>query len=157
MTQPLDIASSEDAMPHDPLADFLCFSVYSAGHAFNRAYKPILERLGLTYAQYLAIVALTDRADLTVGELGDRLYLESSTLTPLLKRLEAGGLVSRRRDAADERVVRVALTEAGRALAEEARCVPAEITRSTGLSADQLRRLNAEIKALRESLRAAKP
>jgi DNA-binding MarR family transcriptional regulator len=137
----------------DPLADFLCFSVYSAGLAFNRAYKPILDRLGLTYLQYLAIVALTDQTDLTVGELGGRLDLESSTLTPLLKRLEAAGFVTRRRDPADERVVRIALTPAGRALAEEARCVPSEIGKSIGLSAQQLDTLNGQIKLLRANLR----
>jgi DNA-binding MarR family transcriptional regulator len=151
-----DIANKDTparAQDSDPFEGFLCFSIYSASLAFNRAYKPILDRLGLTYVQYLAIVALGQRDGQTVGELGRKLFLESSTLTPLIKRLEASGLVSRTRDSGDERVVRVALTERGRAVARDASCVPAEIFAATKLSPGDLQRMDAELKRLRETLR----
>jgi DNA-binding MarR family transcriptional regulator len=135
----------------------LCFSVYAASHAFNRVYKPILDRIGLTYPQYLAMLALWQADDQTVGALGRRLSLESSTLTPLLKRLEAMGHVVRRRDAQDERQVRVALTGRGRALQAEADGAGACILRATGLPRAEVERLNAELIRLREALgRAAK-
>lgn len=106
--------------PHDSrkLPNFLCFAVYSANLAFGRVYKPILDRLGLTYTQYIALIALGDEDDQTVGALGEKLFLESNTLTPILKKLEAGGNIERRRDPADERQVRVRLTQAGRRLLE---------------------------------------
>src|SRR5438874_8124185 len=97
---------SEDALR---FSDFLCFAVYSASHAFNRVYKPLLDELGLTYPQYLVMVLLWEQDDQTVGSLGEKLFLESSTLTPLLKRLEALGQVKRNRDQVDERQVRVRL------------------------------------------------
>lgn len=100
------------------LSNFLCFAVYSANLAFGRAYKPILDKLGLTYTQYIAMVALSDADDQTVGALGEKLFLESNTLTPLLKKLEAMGYIRRLRDPADERQVRVSLTPAGRGLLE---------------------------------------
>ena len=89
------------------LDEFLCFAVYSASHAFNRVYKPLLDKLGLTYPQYLAMVVLWEHGDQTVGSLGEKLFLESSTLTPMLKRLEVMGYIARVRDAIDERQVRV--------------------------------------------------
>jgi MarR family transcriptional regulator, organic hydroperoxide resistance regulator len=98
------------------LSTFLCFAVYSANLAFGRAYKPILDKLGLTYTQYIALVALAEADDQTVGELGEKLFLESNTLTPILKKLESLGYLDRRRDPADERQVRLALTDAGRDL-----------------------------------------
>ena len=98
------------------LSNFLCFAVYSANLAFGRAYKPILEALGLTYTQYIALVALAEEDDQTVGTLGEKLFLESNTLTPMLKKLEQAGYVSRQRDPADERQVRISLTVQGRAL-----------------------------------------
>jgi DNA-binding MarR family transcriptional regulator len=134
------------------LGAFLCFAIYSAGHAFNRVYAPLLSALGLTYPQYLALVALWEDDDQTVGSLGDRLLLESSTLTPLLKRLEVMGYVARRRDAADERQVRVTLTEAGRALRDKAAEVPGCIADAAGLDADTARRLLGEITNLRDAL-----
>jgi DNA-binding MarR family transcriptional regulator len=100
------------------LSSFLCFAVYSANLAYGRAYKPILDKLGLTYTQYIAMVALSDADDQTVGALGEKLFLESNTLTPLLKKLEAMGYIRRLRDPADERQVRVSLTPAGRGLVE---------------------------------------
>ena len=101
------------------LPQYLCFALYSANLAFGRAYKPILEAAGLTYTQYIALVALSDQDHQTVGELGKKLFLESNTLTPLLKKLERMGYVERRRDPADERQVRVSLTDSGRSLVEK--------------------------------------
>lgn len=140
---------------HLRLADFLCFAVYSANHAFTRVYKPLLDELGLTYPQYLAMVVLWEKDGQTVGEIGERLFLESSTLTPLLKRLEANGLVHRFRDAKDERVVRVSLTEAGRALRAKATGVPPCIFAATGGRMEDLVRLKDELVALRETLETA--
>jgi MarR family transcriptional regulator, organic hydroperoxide resistance regulator len=151
-------------MPHAPagtasvpeLDDFLCFAIYSAGHAFNRVYQPLLEELGLTYPQYLVMVSLWAKDDQTVGALGDKLFLESSTLTPLLKRLESMGYLARRRDPSDERQVRIGLTKTGAALRGKARNVPECILEATGLSPAALRRLQHEIAALRENLLKAK-
>ncbi|EGE59640.1 UNVERIFIED_ORG: DNA-binding MarR family transcriptional regulator [Rhizobium esperanzae] len=100
------------------LSNFLCFAVYSANLAFGRAYKPILDALGLTYTQYIAMVALSEEDDQTVSTLGEKLFLESNTLTPILKKLESVGFITRHRDPADERQVRVSLTPAGRDLLE---------------------------------------
>ena len=144
-------------MPPSPslkLQDQLCYAVYSAALAINRAYKPALDDLGLTYPQYLAMLVLWERDGLAVKEIADRLMLESSTLTPLLKRLEAAGLAVRRRSAEDERQVLVELTDAGRALQERAACVPTTMLAGSGLKVDDLRRLNREIRALRDSLAA---
>src|SRR5437879_6243363 len=95
------------------LDDFLCFAVYSANLAFHRVYKPLLDELGLTYPQYLVLVVLYEQDDQTVGDLGDKLFLDSSTLTPLLKRMEGVGYVTRQRDPEDERQVRIRLTPRG--------------------------------------------
>jgi DNA-binding MarR family transcriptional regulator len=103
----------------------LCFALYAASRAMTRAYGPVLEPLGLTYPQYLVMLVLWETDDRTVGELGDRLGLDSGTLTPLLKRLEQRELIGRSRDPADERVVRIRLTDAGRALRDQATHVPA--------------------------------
>jgi DNA-binding MarR family transcriptional regulator len=100
------------------LSKFLCFAVYSANLAFGRAYKPILDAVGLTYTQFIAMTALLEEDDQTVSALGEKLFLESNTLTPILKKLEQAGYVSRTRDPADERQVRVSLTAAGRRLIE---------------------------------------
>jgi MarR family transcriptional regulator, organic hydroperoxide resistance regulator len=140
------------AEPASELDDFLCFAIYSAGHAFNRVYKPLLDALNLTYPQYLTMVALWAEDGQTVGALGEKLFLESSTLTPLLKRLETMGYITRSRDPADERQVRLCLTKAGTALRAKARGVPACILKATGLSESALRRLQAEIAGVRDSL-----
>jgi len=134
------------------LDQMLCYAIYSAGHALNRIYKPLLDPLGLSYPKYLVMVALWEREGETVGELGARLSLESNTLTPLLKRLESDGLVRRARDAADERQVRIALTPKGRALSDEARAIPGCILAASGLNLDDVRRLQGEISALRIAL-----
>ncbi|MBK5569644.1 MarR family transcriptional regulator [Ensifer sp. 2YAB10] len=145
-TEPRD----DDAML--TLDSFLCFAVYSANHAFTRIYKPLLEELDLTYPQYLVMVLLWEKNDQTVGSLGERLFLESSTLTPMLKRLEAAGYIDRVRDKADERQVRVQLTDMGKALRQKAIAVPRGLTQATKLGADDLERLRAEVSSLRDTL-----
>src|ERR1700744_1929082 len=115
------------------LANQLCFAVYSTAHAFNKVYKPLLDPLGLTYPQYLVMLILWDEDEVTVKDLGQRLQLDSGTLTPLLKRLEAKGRVTRRRSQADERRVVVTLTEEGRVLNGKAAGVPRDLLCATGL------------------------
>lgn len=134
------------------LNDMLCFAVYAANHAFNRVYRPLLDALGLTYPQYLVMVLLWEADGLRVGDLGARLSLESNTLTPLLKRLEALGHVERVRDPADERQVRVTLTPQGAALRDKARDVPRCILEASGLTIEDLTRLKTEIATLRVEL-----
>ncbi|MFG1240217.1 MarR family transcriptional regulator [Xanthobacter autotrophicus DSM 597] len=138
-----------------PVEDMVCFAFYAASHAFTRVYKPLLDDLGLTYPQYLALVSLWTEDDRTVGSLGAALGLESSTLTPLLKRLEALGHLTRSRDPADERVVRVKLTPQGRALQEKARHIPGCILAATGLELADVMRLQREVTALRAALEKA--
>ncbi|MDW3204122.1 MAG: MarR family transcriptional regulator [Alphaproteobacteria bacterium] len=135
-----------------PVADLLCFSVYSTSHAFNRIYKPMLDELGLTYPQYLVLVALWEQDDRTVGDLGRTLQLESNTLTPLLKRLETAGHVVRRRDLNDERQVRVSLTESGRTMKSRATEIPVCILDSIGVDLEELQDLQHRITALRDRL-----
>jgi DNA-binding MarR family transcriptional regulator len=135
-----------------PEQDLLCFAFYSTSHAFNRIYNPLLNELRLTYPQYLVMVSLWAKDDQTVGEVGEMLFLESSTLTPLLKRLEAIGYLTRSRDLSDERQVRVQLTRAGRALQKKARDIPSCILEATGLSVADLHRLQREIAAVRQRL-----
>ncbi len=126
----------------------LCFALYSASNRITRLYRPLLDKLGLTYPQYLAMLVLWERAPRTVGELGDALDLDSGTLTPLLKRLEANGLVQRRRDPADERRVIVALTEAGTALRQSALSIPRSLACHFALPLDEVGPLRDRIKAL---------
>ena len=135
--------------------DMLCFAAYSANLAFNRFYKPLLDRLGLTYPQYLAMALLWREDGQTVGQLGERLFLESNTLTPLIKRLEAAGLVTRARDKADERVVRVSLTETGRTLAVEAACLPQSVQDATAMTPETMMGLRDGLNVLRDQLRAS--
>jgi len=143
--------------PTDPkirkLSDFLCFAIYSANLAFGRAYKPLLDKLGLTYTQYVTIVSLWEEDDITVGDLGDKLFLESNTLTPILKKLEASGYLERRRDPADERQVRIHLTEAGRRLREEALHI--NLLSATGLEPDEFSKMQKGVVKLRTNLIAA--
>ena len=151
---------SDTAKPEIPtvlpgLPDFLCFAFYSTSHAFNRIYKPLLDAMGVTYPQYLVLVQLWAEDGQTVGALGARLFLESNTLTPLIKRLEGLGLVSRQRNPADERQVQVRLTEAGRALEAQAQRLPACIFEATGLTLPEIHRLTQDITTLRDALMAA--
>src|SRR5215471_9309407 len=130
----------------------ICFAVYSAAHAFNRVYKPLLDRLGLTYPQYLVMLVLWERDGVAVREIGERLFLDSGTLTPLLKRLEAAHLVRRSRSSEDERHVLIALTAQGHALREKARAVPAAILSASGCSIGELSSLRKSLVALRDQL-----
>ncbi len=134
------------------LDQFLCFAVYSTNLAFNRVYRPLLEKLGLTYVQYIVLVTLWQTDDQFVGVLGAQLFLASNTLTPVLKRLEALGFVTRSRDTVDERQVRVRLTAAGRALKSEAVDVPACILTASGLTAPDLERVLDSVSQLRDRL-----
>jgi MarR family transcriptional regulator, organic hydroperoxide resistance regulator len=134
------------------LGDFLCFAVYSAGHAFNRVYQPLLRELGLTYPQFIALIVLWEQDGQTVGELGRRLFLQSNTLTPMLKRLEALGYIRRSRDFADERQVRISLTEAGRRLHLQASDIVRSVRNATGLRHRQVAKLTKEVDALRKAL-----
>ncbi|MBN9024136.1 MAG: MarR family transcriptional regulator [Rhizobiales bacterium] len=133
----------------------LCFAIYSANGAFNRAYRPMLDQLGLTYPQYLVLMALGDADGLTVGEIGARVFLESNTLTPLFKRLEAAGHVARRRDAADERQVRVSLTDQGRSLLQDACAVTGSLAGRLAITETQAMALRDSIAALRDILQDA--
>jgi DNA-binding MarR family transcriptional regulator len=137
-----------------PLDDQLCFAVYSTGMAIQRLYKPLLDGLGLTYPQYLVLNVLWRADAQPVGAIAERLALESSTLTPLLKRLEAAGLVTRTRNPADERQVLVALTPAGQALREQTGCVGASLLAASGRSMAELGTLNRELRALRDTIYA---
>jgi DNA-binding MarR family transcriptional regulator len=132
------------------LGDFLCFAVYSANLAYGRAYKPILDELGLTYTQWITIVALWEEDGQTVGGLGEKLFLESNTLTPILKKLEALGYVARRRDPGDERQVMVTLTPAGRALREKG--AQRTLVQATGLDAGQFAAARDTLHEVRDHL-----
>jgi DNA-binding MarR family transcriptional regulator len=137
------------------LGNQVCFAVYSTAHAFNRFYKPLLERLGLTYPQYLVMLVLWEQEGLPVKEIGERLFLDSGTLTPLLKRLEAAQLIKRRRSTEDERQVLIALTPQGQALREKARAVPLGILASSACSVAELSAMKNDLIALRDKLNAA--
>lgn len=132
----------------------LCFALYSASLAMTKLYKPLLDAIGLTYPQYLVMLVLWERDGIIVSELGERLFLDSGTLTPLLKRLEASGLVERHRDPQDERRVRITLTPAGRTLREEAERVPACVLQRSHASVPELQALTRQIQTLRDSLQS---
>lgn len=134
------------------IGDFLCFSLYSTSHAFTRIYKPLLDRLGLTYPQYLVMVVLWEEDGQTVGGIGEKLFLESSTLTPLLKRLEAAGLVVRERNPADERQVLIRLTPAGRNLQQETADFLDHLVAAIGMNEEDIGELRRNIVALRNNL-----
>ena len=148
-------STAPKAASRPDVADLFCFAIYSTGHAFNRVYKPLLDELGLTYPQYLVMMALWAEDDQTVGQIGDRLFLESSTLTPLLKRLETLGFLTRSRDPEDERQVRLRLTDKGSSLRKKARDVGACIGEATGLQMEAAVKLRNEITKLRGHLMKA--
>ena len=127
----------------------LCFALYSASLAMTKFYKPLLDPLGLTYPQYLVMLVLWEADGITVSQLGERVALDSGTLTPLLKRLEASDLVRRLRDTADERRVLLQLTPVGRALKSRAMAVPESMACASGCALDELAALTARLKALR--------
>src|SRR5437764_15064986 len=132
------------------LADFMCFAVYSANLAYSKVYKPVLDELGLTYTQYLAIIGLWEEDRQTVKQLSDKLFLEPSTITPVLKRLETMGYVQRKRDDKDERNVRIALTEAGRALRMKGFAMRRRIVEASGLSPEEFAALQQQVVRLRD-------
>lgn len=132
----------------------ICFAIYSTAHAFNRVYKPLLDRLGLTYPQYLVMLVLWERDGVPVKDIGERLFLDSGTLTPLLKRLEAAHLLKRTRSTEDERQVLIALTPQGQALRETARAVPQSILAASACSIPELSAIKNDIIALRDRLNA---
>ena len=132
----------------------VCFALYSASLAMTKLYKPLLDALGLTYPQYVALLALWERDGLTVSELGERLFLDSGTLTPLLKRLEAAGLVARLRDVQDERCVRITLTPQGRALRERAEDIPRCVMERSQCDVSELQALTRQLTTLRDRLAA---
>ncbi|HEY5795103.1 MAG TPA: MarR family transcriptional regulator [Bosea sp. (in: a-proteobacteria)] len=142
--------SKPDRLATANLADFMCFAVYSANLAYGRAYKPILEELGVTYTQWIAIVALWEKDHQTVKALGEKLFLESNTLTPILKKLEELGYLHRRRDASDERQVIVSLTEKGRSLRE--RGAQRTLVKATGMEPDEFANTQKSIVKLRDNL-----
>jgi DNA-binding MarR family transcriptional regulator len=144
-------STPSDPRPSSPrLADFLCFAIYSTNLAYGRAYKPLLEELGLTYTQYIAIVALWEQDNQTVSGLGEKLFLESNTLTPILKKLETAGYLRRQRDPTDERQVLVSLTDAGRGLREKLGA--RNLVKASGLSPEEFPKLQKAVVALRNNL-----
>jgi DNA-binding MarR family transcriptional regulator len=151
----------ENAMTtQDPCAELLldnqlCFALYSTSLLLTKVYKPLLQELGLTYPQYLAMMVLWEGDGITVGDISSRLLTDPGSVTPLLKRLEAEGLLQRIRSSQDERVVQLHLTDKGRALHEQAKAVPACILRSTGLNLEQLGVLREELVELRSNLQQA--
>jgi DNA-binding MarR family transcriptional regulator len=146
---PSQITLSDQALRLD---NQLCFALYSASLAMTKLYKPLLEELGLTYPQYLALLVLWEQDGVSVSELGQRLSLDSGTLTPLLKRLEAAGLLTRLRDAEDERRVRVVLSAEGRALKARAKRIPGCILAATHCDLAEVASLTRQVQALRDQL-----
>jgi DNA-binding MarR family transcriptional regulator len=144
-------ASTPPNIPFE-LDEQLCFALYSTSLAMTKAYKPLLDRVGLTYPQYITMLVLWETNDLTVKQLAERLNLDPATMTPLLKRLETQGVVKRIRGVEDERQVHIHLTDSGRALKEAIRDVPGEILCASGSDLDALLKLRGELVKLRASL-----
>lgn len=138
----------------DPLAldNQFCFALYSASLAVTKTYKPFLDKIGLTYPQYLVMLVLWQQDDILVKMIGERLFLDSGTLTPLLKRLETSSLIARTRDDADERQVRITLTRDGRALKKKAQCIPQQMACACGQQDQVLENLRAQLSTLRNDL-----
>ncbi|MFK0163580.1 MarR family winged helix-turn-helix transcriptional regulator [Rhizobium sp. NPDC090279] len=130
----------------------LCFAVYSAAHAFNRAYKPILDRVGLTYPQYLVMLVLWEKGCLPVKTIGEKLDLDSGTLSPLLKRLEQAGLISRTRDPKDERQVIISLTEKGMGMKCQVGTIMDAIGQATGCDMTEIASLRDQLQQLKVNL-----
>jgi DNA-binding MarR family transcriptional regulator len=145
-------ATHQEEKNFAPLNEFLCFTIYSTGLALNQFYRPLLEAIGLTYPQYLLMVALWAKDDQIVKDLGTALFLDSSTLTPLIKRLEAAEFVSRQRDSRDERQVRISLTQEGRALKTRALHIPDCIQAAVGMEAEEVSQIQAAVADVRSRL-----
>jgi DNA-binding MarR family transcriptional regulator len=140
-------------LPDDiPLDYQLCFALYGASMEIGRAYKPLLDALDITYPQYLVLSTLWERGAQTVGNIADRLALESSTITPLVKRLEQAGFVARKRNPEDERQVVVGLTPKGTALRKKARCLGETLFAAAGMTPERLIKLNSEVRAFRDAV-----
>jgi DNA-binding MarR family transcriptional regulator len=137
-----------------PLDQQICFSLYATSMAVTRMYKPMLDEMGITYPQYLVLAALGEEDGLTIGAIATRLFLESSTITPPVKRMEQAGLVTRQRNDEDERQVQVRLTAAGRKLLQQSKCLGEELLARSGMSAEQIGTLNKRIQSLRDALAA---
>ncbi|MCW4114117.1 MarR family transcriptional regulator [Aurantimonas sp. MSK8Z-1] len=135
-----------------PLDQHLCFALYGASMAVGRAYKPVLDELGITYPQYLVLSVLWEEGERTIGTIAERLGLEPSTVTPLVKRLETAGLVTRQRNPADERQVVVALTGEGEAMRRASACLGERLVASSGMPPERLQRLNEDVRALRDAV-----
>lgn len=135
-----------------PLEAQLCFSLYSTSLAINRLYKPMLDSLGVTYPQYLVLSTLWEGDGQTISAIADRLALESSTITPLMKRLESAGFVSRQRNAKDERQVQAFLTAKGKALRTDAACLTQLLLENSELSVEEMIALNVQVQKLRDAL-----
>lgn len=148
----MDLPQDDDPLDLDRQ---VCFPLYAASNLLNRLYRPILAELGLTYPQYLVMLVLWKQAPQTVGSLGDMLYLDSGTLTPLLKRMEAAGLISRTRDAEDERRVLIDLTANGRALRSAAKKVPAMLGEGLDIDAAAVADLRDQVRSLIAALRGS--
>ncbi|MDE3009724.1 MAG: MarR family transcriptional regulator [Pseudomonadota bacterium] len=134
------------------LDDRLCFALYAATHAITRAYRPLLSELGITYPQYLVLLVLWEQDTVPVGEIARRLQLDAAALTPLVKRLEALGLVTRQRDARDERIVRITLSSDGQGLRARAAEVQAEVALRTGLPYGEIASLRSRLQQLSQAL-----
>lgn len=143
----------------DPLAleNQFCFALYSASLAMTKTYKPYLDKLGLTYPQYLVMLVLWQQDDVLVKSIGEKLFLDSGTLTPLLKRLEASALIARTRDESDERQVRITLTREGRALKKKAQCIPQQILCASGQEQKILEQLRTQLATIRNDLARINP
>jgi len=133
----------------------LCFAVYSTAHAFTRAYKPILDKVGLTYPQYLAMLVLWEKSELPVKTIGEKLDLDSGTLSPLLKRLEQNGLIKRTRDLRDERQVLVSLTPKGDAMRGEVDTIMGSIGEAIGCTLEEMTEIRKLLEGLRSNLNGA--
>ncbi len=140
--------SQEYSHPQLKLENQLCFAIYASSREMTKMYQPLLEQLGLTYSQYLVMLVLWEHHECTVKELGNALYLDSGTLTPLLKRLEAAGLIIRKRSTEDERKVHITLTDAGWKLQEQAVSIPDDIRTKTCMNLDKLDELLVEFRHL---------
>lgn len=139
-----------------PLAHQICFTLYATSLAVGRTYKPMLDALGITYPQYLVLCALGEGGEMTIGAIADRLDLEPSTVTPLVKRMEAGGLLTRQRSRSDERQVHVRLTEKGQAVLIECNCLGETLTERSGLTPERLDELNEQIQRLHAAIAGSK-
>lgn len=140
--------SNEYPHPQLKLENQLCFAIYASSREMTKMYQPLLDRLGVTYSQYLVMIVLWEQQECTVKELGNALYLDSGTLTPLLKRLEAAGLIIRKRSTEDERKVHITLTEAGQKLQEQAVNIPNDVLTGTCMNTKKLEELLGEFKQL---------